>query len=192
MTPADETFLQRLFAESRAGLGDAAALTEREAAFLIEWQYTARRRDWITRFPYGSDLIITVDEERAGRIWLARELNAIRIVDLVVASAYRRRGVATAVLRDLQTGSARPLALSVACDNIAALSVYDRCGFVESSRDVMDIAMRWEPSPAVQPSQFHPTPGTPLCWTPLSRAGDWRLTVSAASYRAARHLLDSE
>jgi ribosomal protein S18 acetylase RimI-like enzyme len=148
--PADEPFLQRLFAESRTGLVHVAALGECEAAFLIEWQYRARRRDWLNRFPHGSDLIITVDEEPAGRIWLSREHDAIRIVDLAVALAYRRRGVATAVLRDLQSGSARPLALTVACDNTEALRLYHQCGFVESSRDVMDIAMRWEPSPAAE------------------------------------------
>ena len=72
-------------------------------------------------------------DEVAGYVVWWRVADEIHLLDLAVASAFRRSGVATLlarrVLEDARAAGARMTTLEVAEDNVAARRLYDRLGF---------------------------------------------------------------
>nr|WTB33309.1 GNAT family N-acetyltransferase [Streptomyces sp. NBC_00830] len=137
---ADAPFLRRLFAaglESSLGLN---AWPERERELMLCWQYDARERDWLERYPSGQLEIIEVDGAPAGRIRLSRPEpdGSRRVVDLAIAPEYRRHGVATEAL----TCCEGALTLHVARTNLPARRLYARLGFIVQDGDEMNLLLR--------------------------------------------------
>jgi ribosomal protein S18 acetylase RimI-like enzyme len=74
-----------------------------------------------------------LDGRPAGRIWVARSADEIRIVDLALLPSARGGGVGTHLFQELIAEAAEaslPLRLSVRKNNHAALRLYERLGFV--------------------------------------------------------------
>ncbi len=133
----DEEFLRGLFAAAVGpALGLSAWPVEQRAA-LLDLQYRARERDWSERCPPGRLLIVERDGEPAGRIRFSQpEADGCRrVVDLAVAPAHRRCGVATAALAHCPG----PLRLRVARTNLPARQLYQRLGFLPEGGDDLDL-----------------------------------------------------
>src|SRR4051812_18795605 len=92
----DEPFLVELFASTR---GDPAFLDPPLRTQMLQMQYRAQQVGYAAQFPESEHLVIVSEGDRAGRIWIAREHAAIRIVDVSVLPQYRRRGIASAAYR---------------------------------------------------------------------------------------------
>jgi ribosomal protein S18 acetylase RimI-like enzyme len=143
--PADRELLWELFRSSRAG--PLADLPEG----LLRMQHRARDASYAANFPGANDCLVMVSDRPAGRVLVWRSELEHQIVDIAVLPPYRGRGVGTWVLRSLideAQRSHKPLRLTVATDNTAALRLYRRLGFEVTGRDVMNMAME---IPALNP-----------------------------------------
>ncbi|TXF98969.1 GNAT family N-acetyltransferase [Massilia arenae] len=76
------------------------------------------------------------------RVVLAGEAGALRVVDLSVALAARRKGIASRVLRALQEECER-LNLRVRTGNLAARRLYDELGFTLLRSDDATMELEW-------------------------------------------------
>jgi ribosomal protein S18 acetylase RimI-like enzyme len=97
----------------------------------VEQQFTAQDAHWREHYRDTSWDVILVDGEPAGRLYVARWENEIRIVDIALLPGFRGRGLGTALLRDLMTeadAAGKPLSIHVETNN-PARSLYDRLGF---------------------------------------------------------------
>lgn len=77
--------------------------------------------------------MIVVGGESAGRLYVARWKEELRIVDIALLPDFRGRGVGTALLRRLMDeadAAGKPLSIHVEVNN-PARSLYDRLGFEE-------------------------------------------------------------
>lgn len=141
--PADDAFLERLFRSTRPDLELLpAALAGQMVAMQRQAQEQACRYEW----PGAITLVVEMDGAPAGRVVLADQSACVRVVDLAVLPAFRRRGCATGVLRRIQHKAAErgcDVALCVAHYNAAARRLYLSLGFHEDGRDDFRASLRW-------------------------------------------------
>lgn len=152
VTPADDAFLFELYASTRPELA-ALGLGEAHQQMLLRVQWMAQRQGYQSRYPRGEHQLVLVEDAPVGRLWVAREPEELRLVDVSLLPVKRGSGVGTALLRALQQEAAalgQPLRLSVARDN-PAQRLYARLGFTPvggaaSSADPY-LALEWRPAP---------------------------------------------
>lgn len=129
-TAADREFLIALFASTRgpelAMLPDEAS----RAAFIVS-QFDLQDTHYRSHCPTATFDVIECAGERVGRIYVHRRHDEIRLMEITVAPAFRRRGIARRLLAALiAEGDATgvPIGLHVEPDNHAR-AWYGRLGF---------------------------------------------------------------
>ncbi|MFL6137936.1 MAG: GNAT family N-acetyltransferase [Frankiaceae bacterium] len=130
-TPADTAFLLELYGSTRAAELALAPWSAEDKAAFVRMQFDAQDRHYRAQFPAAERSVIEVGGEPAGRLYVDRRLDEIRVVDLSLLPAWRGRGIGTALLTDLldeATGTARPVRLHVEVGN-PARRLYVRLGF---------------------------------------------------------------
>lgn len=152
ITPSDDVFLLALYASTRPDLA-ALGLPDAQRDMLLRVQWMAQRHGYQSRFPQGEHQLVLVDEAPAGRLWVAREPEELRLVELSLLPAHRGTGVGTRLLQALQREASeigKPLRLSVARDN-PARRLYARLGFTPVADGTPDgepyLALEWRPGP---------------------------------------------
>jgi GNAT superfamily N-acetyltransferase len=128
----DEPFLHRLYADRRAPeLALVGWSTEQCAAF-VDMQFRAQQQGYAGAFPDAEHWIVLVDERPVGRLLVDRRQTDHRVVDLVILSEWRGRGIGTAlmheVLDDARVASV-PVGLAVAPNEPHLVRWYGRLGF---------------------------------------------------------------
>jgi ribosomal protein S18 acetylase RimI-like enzyme len=144
-SPRDAGFLASLFGSTRPEL---AMLPPELAGRIVADQQRLQDAGYRAAWPQARFLVIETGGQPAGRLVLADQPGALRVVDLAVLPALRGRGCAGAVLGRLQFDAAaggRDVVLSVAHDNANARRLYLRLGFIEQERDEVRATLRWAP-----------------------------------------------
>lgn len=129
--PEDETFLYEVYASTRVTeLAQVPWNDEQKAAFL-RMQFTAQHQYYQEHYPRAAFDVILVSGEPAGRLYVHRGTDELRIVEIAILPAWRNRRVGTHLIGALQTEAAlarKPLRIHVERLN-PALSLYERLGF---------------------------------------------------------------
>jgi len=141
VSAADETDLRAVHAQTHCEQLIASVPDAVMVASLARMQYDAQQTQYRAAYPDSVDQLITVSGEVAGRCWTDLSRSALRILDIAVLPAFRRRGVATAVVtlqlrRAAATGV--PVALSVWSGNDTARRLYAGLGFASTADDNSD------------------------------------------------------
>jgi ribosomal protein S18 acetylase RimI-like enzyme len=116
-------------------------------AFLRQ-QFDAQDAHYKEHYRDTSYDVIVVAGEPAGRLYVARWKDEIRIVDISLLPAHRGRGVGTALLRELMAdadAAGKPLSIHVEVNN-PARSLYDRLGFEVAEDKGVYVLMRRPPA----------------------------------------------
>jgi GNAT superfamily N-acetyltransferase len=119
---------------------------EQREAF-VRSQFDAQHSYYQAQFPDASYQVIMVDGQRAGRVYLLRESEAIRILDLTLLPQHRNSGVGTSLIREIlaeadQAG--RPVNIWVENFN-PSLKLFERLGFVRVQEDGFNCLMEYRP-----------------------------------------------
>ena len=132
-TSEDEQFLLSVYDSTRAEeLAQVEWQPSQREAF-IKWQFDLQRGEYNARFPEAEYDLILVDACPAGRIWIGRSPNEIRLLDIALLPKFQNRGAGTMLLRQLIDEAKRtnkPLRHMVFMLNNAADRFYERLGFV--------------------------------------------------------------
>jgi GNAT superfamily N-acetyltransferase len=132
VTAGDDDFLLSIYASTRAEeLAQAEWLPGQQEAFL-KWQFDLQRREYDTRFPGAEYYLILIDSQPAGRIWIGRDSEQIRLLDIALLPEFQNRGFGTLLLRrliDEAEGEGKPLRHMVFVLNNDAHRFYERLGF---------------------------------------------------------------
>ena len=132
VVPADEAFLCRVYASTRA---DELALTgwddARKAAF-VRMQFDAQRSHYEQHYDGAAYDVIVVDGTPAGRLYVARWTDEIRIMDIALLPEFRNKGLGSRLLRDLLAeGSTDGKRVTIHVEkHNPARRLYERLGFV--------------------------------------------------------------
>ena len=145
VTEADREFLLRLYASTRADELAQVAWAEGALEAFLEQQFSAQDAHYRANYPGATLDVIEVDREAAGRLYVHRGEDDIRIMDIALAPRFRGRGIGTALLRELMAeagSSGRSLSIHVEMQN-PARSLYDRLGFVPAGEHGVYVLMKW-------------------------------------------------
>ncbi|KRC01474.1 GNAT family N-acetyltransferase [Duganella sp. Root198D2] len=140
----DQTFLLALVESTRE---DLAILDHAVKTMLVRMQYEAQLTDYRRRFPGMEESIVLADGLAAGRLYVARGRDEIRLADISLLPGFRGQGIGYRLLARLEDASQRaglPLRLHVLQDNPAG-ALYRRLGFQPAATDGLYIAMEWHP-----------------------------------------------
>lgn len=146
--PADAPFLAELYASTRADLLHLP-VPRAVADAIVAHQQQLQAHGYAEAYPDAQYLVLEDGAMRVGRLVLNRAPGQLRVVDLSIAPAARRRGHARALLAALQERAGREacvLTLRVRADNGAARALYASLGFepIEAGGE----QLRWTPAPA--------------------------------------------
>jgi ribosomal protein S18 acetylase RimI-like enzyme len=127
----DRGFLHAVYASTRVEeLARVPWSAEQKAEFLRS-QFEAQDHHYRTYYPQASFEVILIDGERAGRLYVARGADEIRIVDIALLPAFRGRGAGGEIVRGILAEAAEkklPVRIHVEQFN-PALRLYERLGF---------------------------------------------------------------
>ncbi|MDY0964748.1 GNAT family N-acetyltransferase [Massilia sp. CFBP9026] len=140
-TSADEAFLDALYLDSRPDLG-ALPVPRGVIEGIARHQRAMQVEDYARRYAALETWLVIDGEAPVARVVLSGEAGALRVVDLSVASAARRKGIASQVLRALQDECER-MSLRVRTENLAARRLYDRLGFTPVRADDATLELEW-------------------------------------------------
>lgn len=134
VTPDDDSFLLSVYASTRAEeLAQVQWEPGQQEAF-IKWQFEMQRREYDARSPDAEYDVIEIDGQPAGRIWIARTSEEIRLMDIALLPESQNRGAGTLLVKSLieEAGEAnKRLRHMVFVLNNEAHRFYERLGFVE-------------------------------------------------------------
>ena len=133
VTADAEEFLLSVYASTRDAELSQADWAEGQREAFVKWQFEMQRREYDVRFPDAEYNVVMVDEERAGRIWIGRDDEHIRLLDIGLLPEFQNRGAGKVLLQRLIDESARTgkaLRHMVFVLNNDAHRFYERLGFV--------------------------------------------------------------
>jgi ribosomal protein S18 acetylase RimI-like enzyme len=145
-TDADRDFLLSVYASTREEELAQVSWEEGAREAFLEHQFSAQDHHYRANYPGATFDVIEVDGEPAGRLYVHRGPDEIRIMDIALAPAFRGRGIGTGLLRELMeeaAGSGRSLSIHVELNN-PARRLYERLGFVPGGEHGVYVLMRWD------------------------------------------------
>jgi len=129
--PGDEEFLYRVYASTRQEELAQTGWDETQKAAFLRMQFDAQSSYYEEHYQGAEFSVILSDDHPAGRLYVARWQEEIRIVDIALLPEHRGMGIGTRMLNDLiseSEESGKPLSIHVERFN-PALHLYDRLGF---------------------------------------------------------------
>ena len=147
--PGDEEFLYRVYASTREA---ELALVDWDAAqkeAFLRMQFAAQHAYYQEHYADAAFQVILADGRPAGRLYVARWPDEIRIVDIALLPEHRNAGIGTALLRELLaegTRAGKPVSIHVERFN-PALRLYARLGFTSIADKGVYVLMQWSPEP---------------------------------------------
>lgn len=142
----DARLVERIFESSRELERAVGQWSEVEWKDFVRVQCNAQRAHYGTMFPNATHEIVLVDARSAGRIWIDRSPNEIRLLDITLLPEFRCQGFGSALIQELQKeaqAGKRPLRHMVERDNPRAMRLYARLGFRIVSEHSMHYLMEW-------------------------------------------------
>jgi len=146
VTDDDRAFLVELYASVRAPELVHLPWDEATRRAFVEQQYAAQDAHYRGNYPGATLDVVEVDGERAGRLYVHRGPNDIRIMDIALLPRFRGRGIGTGLLGTLideAEGGGRKLSIHVEVNNPARM-LYHRVGFRPISEHGIYVLMEWD------------------------------------------------
>jgi ribosomal protein S18 acetylase RimI-like enzyme len=106
---------------------------EAQKGAFLRMQHSAQHRYYRDQFPNADFQIILEGDCPIGRLHVHRREDEIHIIDIALLPEHRRRGIGSALLRDILTEAdqaGKPVRIHVEQCN-PALHLYERLGFVK-------------------------------------------------------------
>ena len=133
VTTDDDAFLLSVYDSTRAEeLGQVEWAEGQREAFL-KWQFDLQRGEYDARFPDAEYNLVLIDDQPAGRFWIGRRDEEIRLLDIALLPQFQNRGAGTLLIQSLieeARAANKRLRHMVFVLNDNAHRFYERLGFV--------------------------------------------------------------
>jgi ribosomal protein S18 acetylase RimI-like enzyme len=143
--PDDRAFLLSVYASTREPELATVEWDAAQKAAFLQMQFDAQHAYYQEHYAGAAFNVVLVGGEPAGRLYLHRRDDEIRIMDIALLPGYCNRGIGTTLLRRLQSEAAAantPLRIHVERFN-PALRLYERLGFREIDDRGVYLFMEW-------------------------------------------------
>jgi ribosomal protein S18 acetylase RimI-like enzyme len=144
-TADDRDFLFRLYASTRAAEMAMVAWPHSQKQAFLQQQFNAQHLYYRQIYPHAQYAIIESGGQAAGRLYVHRGDNEMRVIDIALLPEYQRRGIGGSLMRKLlQEAAASCCAVAIHVEhNNPALKLYTRLGFEHVSDEGVYYFMRW-------------------------------------------------
>ena len=136
-TAQDETFLRQVYASTRAQEMALVPWTDEQKSAFLKFQFDAQASYYRAQFPEAQFQIISTDGEPVGRLYISREADQMRILDLTILPDARGGGIGSTLMGELlkeATAADKPLTIWVEKDN-PSQNLFSRLGFLVVQED---------------------------------------------------------
>jgi ribosomal protein S18 acetylase RimI-like enzyme len=146
-TPADAELLYRVYASSRTDELAPVPWTEEQKEAFLRMQFAAQDVEYRRNYPSACFLVVMVGDEPAGRLYLDRRADELRVVDVSLLPAHRGTGLGSELLREvLADGERVRLRVTIHVEAMnRARRLYERLGFVPIAEHGVYLLMEWRP-----------------------------------------------
>ena len=143
----DWEFLYQVYASTREDELAQVPWSAEEKESFLRFQFHAQRTYYDQHFADAEFSIIEVDGEPAGRLYLDRRQDEIRLVDIALLGNFRGRGLGGRLMADiLAEGQAKGLLVRIHVEhNNPAMRLYRRLGFQKIEEQGVYWLMEWKP-----------------------------------------------
>ena len=145
--PEDRELLFTVYARTRDEELAVVPWTSAQKEAFLRQQFEAQDAHYRQHYEGAAFLVIEVSGEAVGRLYVARWPREIRVMDIALLPAYRRRGLGTAILGDLLAegqATSRVVSIHVERHN-PALGLYERLGFEPAADRGVYLLLEWKP-----------------------------------------------
>ncbi len=97
----DDLFIETVYRSTREDELKLVNWTEQQKSAFVLMQSMAQHADYKTRFPDTIFQVIIFNKKNAGRFYTCETDDEIRLMDITVLPAFRRKGIATFLLKEL-------------------------------------------------------------------------------------------
>lgn len=147
---ADEAFLLEVYSSTRSDEMTQTGWDNAQQQAFLKLQFVAQQQHYRTYYPQGEHSLILLNEKPIGRLYVARSLEEIRILDIALLAEQRNKGIGTRVIKDLIAESqktGKPVRIYV--ENFSrALRLFERMGFLQVEEKGFYYLMQWQQSTA--------------------------------------------
>lgn len=143
----DGAFLFQVYASTRMEELAQVNWDDEQRASFLRMQFEAQTRHYIAEYDGAEFHIILAHDQPAGRLYVHRRKNEIRVMDIALLPEFRRQGIGAGLMRNLlEEGqrTQRPVTIHVEIFN-PAQSWYERLGFQSVSDQGVYRLMEWRP-----------------------------------------------
>ncbi len=141
----DKPFLSQLYASTRQDEMAAVPWSEEEKQRFLDFQFEAQSKFYQEQFPEGDFQIILLDGKPAGRLYIDRRPDEIRLVDIGLLPRHRRKGLGGRLMKgvlDEGRQAGKPVRIHVEHNN-PAMRLYQRLGFRQIDTNGVYHLMEW-------------------------------------------------
>lgn len=130
----DISFLRKVYSESRAEeLAMLKSWTEEQKLMFINQQFDAQHAHYRKHYSEAEFLIIEIEKDKIGRLYLEEMKDEFRIIDIALLSKWRGKGIGKAILQEIvEKATIKKKSVSIHVEkNNPALGLYKFLGFEE-------------------------------------------------------------
>lgn len=131
ITPDDAALLYRVYASTREEEMALVDWDDAQKEAFVTMQFTAQHTYYQEHYPDAAFQIILANGQPAGRLYVDRWPDELRIIDITLLPEFRNAGIGTALLEDILREAAqagKPVRIHVERFN-PAMHLYERLGF---------------------------------------------------------------
>lgn len=146
-TPDDVPFLRYLYGTTRDDEMLRLQWTEEQKGNFLDMQFNAQKRHYEDFYPECQFLVIELEGERIGRLYIDRGESHIEIVDVALLPHHRARGIGRMLLEEIIAegrSTGRKVRIYVEHYN-PARHLYDRLEFQHIDTNGVYHLMEWAP-----------------------------------------------
>lgn len=143
----DLHFLYAVYASTREAELALVDWPESQKTAFLQMQFNAQHQHYQRHYPKADFLIILVDDQPTGRLYVDRWQDEIRIVDIALLPALRSQGIGSHLIQELLeegTRTGRNVSIHVETFN-PAFRLYQRLGFEVVEDKGVYLLMEWRP-----------------------------------------------
>lgn len=139
----DVTFLQEVYASTRADELTQLPWNEAQRSAFIRMQFTAQRQHYLKHYPNARQELILLGEQPIGRLYVNRGEQEIHIIDITVLPEHRGRGIGSSLIKSLieeATEARKSTTVYVEGFN-PSRRLFERLGFEEIETDGVNLLL---------------------------------------------------
>lgn len=146
-TPADVPFLRLVYRSTREEEMQRLPWTDEQKSTFLDMQFDAQKSHYEAYYPECDFLVIELEGERIGRLYIDRGEKDIEIVDIALLPEYRGRGIGKMLIEEiLAEGQAGGKKVSIYVEHFnPARHLYDRLAFEHVDTHGVYHKMEWLP-----------------------------------------------